>query len=322
MTMNEPHSPDDGTAPRQHALGAADARLVDRLVEAGWEASKVTPSTPEEARALEALVGISELLHRYPAPSPDQSLVDATLLSVERADEERAARFAFTDAPIARTRWRLPDFISVAACLLLLVGVAMPIAARVRETSSQTLCANGLRELGGAVAAYSSDSNGHLPMVAGIGPLLASGSAGDLPASLPRDNARAVAVLAERGYCKPGCLHCAGARQLSFRVPLHPSHFRSTTLVLSPLAADANPLFAPLPASGIAELASASPNHGGAGQNILFSDGSVVWSVHPFVRVGPQQRRDNIWTIPGPKGADRVDLKNVHFDRFEVFLGQ
>jgi len=299
-------------------LDPRDARIVDQLVQTGWDPAKVVTSSSQDADALRALSRLGTLLDRYPAPAPDDALIDATLLSVERADADRTERMSLADAPIARTRWRLPDFISVAACLLLLVGVAMPVANRVRSTSSQALCANGFRELGSAFAAYSHDSNGNLPMAAGLGSMLNAGPSGNLPNSLPADNAQAIRVLADKGYCRPGCLQCAGARQLSFRMPLHASHVRMTTLVLSPLAADANPL---LISRGAIPEAS-SPNHGGEGQNVLFSDGAVLWKPLPFITVGPSGRIDNMWTLRGVSGNEGVDFKGVKFDQYEVFLGQ
>ncbi|MBM4111505.1 MAG: hypothetical protein FJ254_09155 [Phycisphaerae bacterium] len=303
---------------REPSLDPRDAHLVDQLVNAGWDPSKVTPASAQDVEALRALARIGTLLDQYPSPAPDQSLIDATLLSVERADAERTERMTITDAPIARSRWRMPDFISVAACLLLLIGVAVPMASQVRATSSRALCASGFRELGSAFTAYSTDSMGNLPMAAGLGSMLAAGPSGDLPTSMPADNAQAVRVLADKGYCRPGCLHCAGARQLSFRVPLHASHVRITTLVLSPLAADANPILL----SPKAGIKSASPNHGGDGQNVLFSDGAVVWMPLPFITVGPERRLDNMWTLRGVSGTEGVDLKGVKFDQYEVFLGQ
>jgi len=299
-------------------LDPRDARIVDQLVHAGWDASKVTPASSQDADALRALARIGTLLDRYPTPAPDDALIDATLLSVERADAQRTERMSLADAPIARTRWRLPDFISVAACLLLLVGVAMPIANRVRSTNAQMLCASGFRELGSAFTAYSHDSAGNLPMAAGLGSVLNAGPSGDLPATMPADNAQAIRVLADKGYCRPGCLHCAGARQLSFRMPLHASHVRITTLVLSPLAADANPILL----SPKVCVNSSSPNHGGEGQNVLFSDGSVAWRPLPFINVGPDGRVDNMWTLRGVSGIEGVDFKGVKFDQYEVFLGQ
>ncbi|MBM4052322.1 MAG: hypothetical protein FJ270_06240 [Planctomycetes bacterium] len=299
-------------------LDPRDAHIVDQLVQAGWDPSKVTPTSSQDADALRALVRIGTLLNRYPTPAPDDALIDATLLSVERADADRTERMALTDTPIARSRWRLPDFISVAACLLLLIGVAVPMANQARNNSSRALCADGFRELGSAFTAYSTDSKGNLPMAAGLGSMLSAGTSGDLPTSMPADNAQAVRVLAEKGYCRPGCLHCAGVRQLSFRVPLHATHIRITTLVLSPLAADANPLLL-TPKVGIQ---SASPNHGGEGQNVLFSDGAVVWMPLPFINIGPQGRLDNMWTLRGVSGGEGVDFKGVKFDPYEVFLGQ
>jgi hypothetical protein len=155
-------------------------------------------------------------------------------------------------------------------------------------------------------------------MAAGLGSMLNAGPSGDLPTSVSADTAQAVRVLADKGYCRPGCLHCAGARQLSFRVPLHASHVRMTTLVLSPLAADANPILLS-PKVGIK---SSSPNHGGDGQNVLFSDGAVIWKPLPFINVGPEARLDNMWTLRGVSGSEGVDFKGVKFDQYEVFLGQ
>ncbi len=300
-------------------LDPRDSHVVDRFVRAGWSRDQMGDLNADDARAAEALERIGTLIDLYPAASADPALVDATVLAIEHHDAERAKRMSVVDAPISRTRFRRPDFIGVAASLLLLVAVAVPIADRVRASGSQSVCANGFRELGSAFAAYSNDSNGALPMAASIGSILSSsGGRGALPAPAVTQNAQAIQVLAHNGYCKPGCLHCAGARAISYRVPLHARHLRMTTIHLSPLAADANPLYAN--PTGSAEVA--SMNHGGAGQNILFTDGAVLWKALPVMAVGPNHRPDNIWTPRGVSGREAFDLRDVTFDSYEVFLGQ
>jgi hypothetical protein len=52
-----------------------------------------------------------------------------------------------------------------------------------------------------------------------------------------------------------------------------------------------------------------SRNHSEAGQNMLFSDGSVEWRLSPMIVTG-QGLVDNIWLPREDHGRDRLELRS------------
>jgi len=91
--------------------------------------------------------------------------------------------------------------------------------------------------------------------------------------------------------------------------------FDTTLQPDSPIAADINPgasekagpTMTPFNAPPAAMRAANSPNHGFAGQNVVYVDGHVEWQVTPFcgAEVAKQPWRDNIYA-----NAAKVDAKN------------
>jgi hypothetical protein len=139
-------------------------------------------------------------------------------------------------------------------------------------------------------------------------------------------NTRNVWLLFKNGYLDQDRLLCPGVRQVRVRVPLGAQelqllqdfasrqdiHYsfrlmtppaRGVLLKAAPLATDNNPLFMDfdprrqtLNLTGNAALQQVnSPNHGGAGQNILLGDGSVRFMPQRWLGPG----RDDVFTITG-----------------------
>jgi hypothetical protein len=77
---------------------------------------------------------------------------------------------------------------------------------------------------------------------------------------------------------------------------------------------DLNPVVDAALAGRFAEPLSVSLNHGGRGQNVLWSDGSDLWLPQPVV-----SRDDNIWL---PRGAGRLTGGEQPADEADIFLTQ
>ena len=75
-----------------------------------------------------------------------------------------------------------------------------------------------------------------------------------------------------------------------------------------PIFADTNPLYRVTPNGLVRQddisSMTRSANHGGKGQNVLISDGSVRWMIRPVVQ-RDADHRDNIWTHQPDGNTDR-----------------
>ncbi len=350
-------------------LSPADASLLDALVEHGWDADSIAdPSVRERATALKArLLGPLGLIadrmdvSEDSAP-PDDLLVDATLARIGQEDARRRERLQ-VDAP-KRSRAglgiRIPDFITVAALLLLGIAILFPMANRVRHTADLTACAANFADLFQGFDCYANDHNGYAPTAELFGPLFDQPRAEGLDADDETIEAGASAclhTLESRGYCHGTCTKCGGVNPVSIRIPMHRRHLVLAFQKDTPLAADANPFICKLrkgdricaesrgcrlmgqpcgadaaresmPTCGqvlaggfrVVDPDSNSPNHGGLGQNLLGGDGSVRWITTPVLLGQGHAESDNIWLPRGMDGVERLQFSGLREDPFEIVL--
>ncbi len=271
-----------------------DAASIDRLVECGFDESRVTDE--RDRRVLAVL----RVLDSYPTESSDPSLIDATLARIDAAEREQAERMRLDRAPRRRVRWA--DFGGVAAVALLAIGVAWPALAHMRQTAMRTRCASNLRELSAGLVSYAADHRDALPM-----------SPSMLARQAPRptmldwgtyDHGANLQTLSVHGYCGhnhvhcPGCAERAGMRAFAMQVPWADRPFTMRVVGARPLVADANPVLELRRAGRPVGASLSSWNHGKRGQNVLFGDGAVGWLAMPVVN------GDNIFL---PRGVDRAD---------------
>ncbi len=288
-------------------LSPDDHRLLDALVEAGFDIEALEGLSPDQRRRAEALGNLFGLLSDYPAEDADDTLIHATLARIGRHEEEQAARMAFEaqrEAEGNRWRIRMPDFITVAAALLIAASVLWPIISHARQRSIETACSNNLRIDGFALSNYASDYNGALPMVkAGV-----SWDTGH--------NMLNLGPLVEGGYCDLGDLDCPGNHEPlrpSYSYQLHSPEIRlvwdmgRTIVVLG----DRNPIIDAARSGAAAPPLTISLNHGGRGQNVLSSDGAAFWLTQPVVG------QDNIWL---PDGATALEPRMRPAGAGDVFL--
>lgn len=296
-------------------MSDADAEALDYLVESGFDAAAVE-RMPERLRArARGLLATTKRLEEFRPAPPSDTLVDATLARIDQAERQQRERMRLER--VSSRRWNLPNVVAVAAVVLVAVGIVYPVANEVRSSSSQAMCASGLRTLGNGIASYASDHAGALPAMASLAPIL-PGQSSD---GAILDNARHLEMLARQGYCDSGCTKCNGARSLSYRVPLHDRHVTLAGLPRSPIAGDANPV-QPLAArsGGVSNADMRSVNHGQRGQNLLYSDGSTGWTISPVIRVDRSGREDNIWVIRGRDGRPTLDFKMRSGDAWDILL--
>lgn len=319
----EPTEP-SATYPR---LSAADERAVDALVEHGFDVDRARAAHPEIAdRIAAAHAYFVRADERYPVEAPDPALVDATLARIDREEEDRAARMRVAPGGIptlGRGRWA--DFVAVACVAILLVSIGMPLMNSLRDRSERAGCAANLRELGTGLAAYHGDFNSR-PIAAGFAPDLAS-----LRDWSSYDNSKHLDPLAANKYCSPGCLHCAKDTEGGGYASLVPHerlnrHWLRTAHI--PLVADRNPLVYRTAFGGRAYVRAIenSLDHGGAGQNVLFGDLSIVFELSPILTVrladDASPTPENIWLPASRSGSEESLNSPADWGAIDVFLTQ
>jgi hypothetical protein len=276
-------------------LSPGDSRLLDALVECNFDPAGLEALSPDEQRRVESLMSLFELLEDYPVEDADDSLVHATLARVDRYEEQAASRMAFSAAAEPqelhdRRRIRMPDFISVAAVILIGASVVWPVATHLHRRSIDTGCANNMRRMAIAFDQYASDFGGAVPVH----------QAGIFASWDPtRHNAVNLEPMLEGDYCDHNHLSCPGAKRYhgesysyQWQVPGHRLVWGVGRVTL--MLGDRNPHIDAARAGKRMPTLTISLNHGGRGQNVLATDGNTVWLEQPLFGTN-----DNIWLPPG-----------------------
>ncbi len=282
-----PPTPDSDQTPTPPSLSARDAALLDALASCGFDPEGLEAVDPADEARVDAILNIGALLGDYPVEDADEALLHATLARIERYEDERAAAMQIESR--GRPRFRLPDFITVAAVLLIGASITLPMLSSLRNASIDAACQNNLRLMSQAFTNYANDFNNAMPAShAGIGGAFGWDTTRNL------DN---LAPLIEHGYCGSECLECAGhdragpGYSLQLMIPGARSGWqRATTNVVM---GDRNPLVDAARIGTTKSAMSLSLNHGERGQNVLRNDGMVEWLVSPTIR------QDNIWLPSG-----------------------
>ena len=291
-----------------------DERLLDALVECGFDPDALEALSFQDKRRVKALLSLFELIEDYPVQDADDALVDATLARIDQYERRMSVQSAAVDQVDAqeisgRRRIHLPDFVSVAAVILIGASIFWPVMTNLHQRNIDTGCANNLRLMGYAFSRYGNDYDGAMPVAS----LFASWN------SLAR-NIINLGPLVDGNYCERGDLSCPGHEDANFLGdsysylwPVPGRHLiwgggEVTMLVL----ADRNRLIdAIYQAEGRISPLSNSLNHGGRGQNALSTDGAWVWLDQPTVG------GDNIWL---PQGASSLHEGIKQTDAHDVFL--
>ncbi len=235
-------------------------------------------------------------------------------------------------SPFPRRAFSLTELVVVVAVFVILLAILVPYALRAREGANRTACADHLRQLGAALRTYAAANRGSYPRTTydeanrptGWTAFTRGPDANDVTASL--------FLLVRNGMAKPSLFGCPstdvrprdvvydvtqanaprnfdGPRSLAYgyACPFSnaaeygvseylPADF-AVMADLSPGRANgADATAVPVDAPPL-ELAKAnSPNHGTAGQNVLFAAGNVEFRGTPYAGV----ERDNIYTAQEP----------------------
>ena len=308
MTNTNPHPFNENDL----RLSPDDARALESLAAAGFDERAAQATGNTDAQRLRAMAALLGLMKDYPVEDAEEALQHVTLARIDRHEQDVAARMNFDnrqDAAAAERRWRIrvPDFITVAAVLLIAFSVFWPVLTSMRNRSIDMACANNLRYMGMAFGTYAADYNGQLP-VAVAGPMGTWDTV---------KNVLNLQPLVQGNYCDAGHLNCPGhdhaGTSYSYRwvVPGASMKWGNTPRV-SVILGDLNPIIDAARSGRVVPPLSMSINHAGRGQNVLADDGATLWLQQPIVAGG-----DNIWL---PNGSLQLHSGEQPSDPMDVFL--
>lgn len=290
---------------------------LDRLTdeECSWIEAELRRDA--ELRAKSDRLGrvLQPLDHARPGTAP-ASLAENVLAYVARAtDPLLPIPFHADSGGRSRSPFlRMRELIAVAACLLLLVGVAVPGVSELRGRSQRALCANNLNTIFLGTSAYQHVFADSLPFAGGVAGAswLPGGESGVPYAS----NSRHPYLLVKLNYGpKPKDFICPGgsdgepmpteelARNEDFVAARNISYDSLSMAGPSPnirppvaiaYMSDANPLFIGARFNeAVDPNRTNSPAHRRRGQTVLILNGSVQFVRSPIY----DAKRDNLWTI-------------------------
>lgn len=292
-------------------LSPADADAVDLLIEHGFDAERAISARPELAERIRAAARLFGRLDRIPVTAPDPSLADATLARIAIADREREERMRIRPAAAARPfvqgRWR--ELVAVACVVLVAMSIVFPMLDGLRDLHGASRCADNMNKLASALDTYHGDFRA-MPIAAGFGPDLSA-----LRSWNEYSGARHLSVLSDAGYCGAECVACTNnAAREGYAMQAHSPKagwsWRGAARI--PIVSDRNPVI-DLTRRGkpIGQHTLNSVEHGGEGQNMLFTDGSVEFVRSPLLMLpafgGLPAHEENLW-LPMDLGGLEDDL--------------
>lgn len=257
-------------------------------------------------------------LDALPDVQPPEDLVEKTLARI-RHDQQIKALLAKQENTrrVFRPTFSLRELGAIAAAAVIMAAVFIPSIRQARNTSMATACASKVGQIGSAMLSFANANNNLLP-IADVqnNRWLANQSA---PSQPTVSNSAALFRLVQQSYAQPPLFQCPAVGCESFEARSGMVDFPAAKYVhysfqhnlggaaLSrnnpqlagresqmAILADCTPVF-----DGghfLREYANdnaASPNHKGAGQNVLYLDGHVAWADKPTVGIDG----DNIYLM-------------------------
>jgi hypothetical protein len=284
------------------SLSEPDRNAVDQLFEDGFDPAATSGDDPRED-ALRSLLGN---LEDYPTDPSSETLVDATLAGIDRHEAGRQQRFSIAPQDERSPRGiHLPNFFAVAASLFLAVGIGVPLFETIRDHEQITMSQHRQRNLGQAIAGFSMDNGGFMPLLDDAGTQRDS----SLHEQVYSENLR---PLVDGERCEAGMLESridgVAVPMVSYRVFVTTNNFRLADLTPDDaLTADPNPVIESLQEGGIRthHLAGAR-RHDGDGIVVCRADLSTPFLARPVIveqlvdaEGRPQPRLDPIWVADG-----------------------
>lgn len=227
--------------------------------------------------------------------------IDATERTIRLPDRKRALpRGSETGtAPGSLMSWR--DVLSLAAAILIFVGIFVPGLGNARSAAQRTLCIDHMRDIGNALAGYANSQAGMLPF-SGASHIPAN-MLGVPGARLPRaaDN---LSLLQQAAFVhNPAVLNCPAAPAAgagpgagySYQVFVRPQRINQLAPRF-PIVSDSNPFVRDGVYVPAEEMRNSNVHGPNAGQSVLYLDGSARWQSRPNVGIAD----DDIFRVNQP----------------------
>lgn len=258
-------------------------------------------------------------LDLWRVPSANPRLIETVLSRIAEegvAPTQQAPLTEDADRIFVFPRVPIREWVVVAACILLLVGITVPGVSELRHRSRRSLCSNNLSGLFRGTSTYQQAYAGMLPFAGNVpGSSWLPSGAIDRPYA---SNSRHAFLLVKHGHVSNTQMflcpsdesgkmmdsHLADqqddfnrADNISYAT-LNQSGMRPQIAPTIPLAymSDPNPLFANACFNpNIDPERTNSSAHRGRGQMVLTLDGRVRWMTRPVYG----QQKDNLWVIQG-----------------------
>ena len=146
-------------------LSRADAEMLDRLVDVGFDVDQLEYLTPEDRQRANSILKNLGLLYAYPVEDASDTLIDATLARIDQYEAKHSARMQIHTPELETTsrgfRIRMPDLISVACMILVTFSVFVMLTRSARNQSITNECASNMAMVGHGLFNYASDNNGN-----------------------------------------------------------------------------------------------------------------------------------------------------------------
>ncbi|MBL4697344.1 MAG: hypothetical protein JKX70_00775 [Phycisphaerales bacterium] len=292
----------------QAELSTADQHALDQYVNQGFDVEQVDEQLQERAAKC-AQIG-EAITNSSAAPSSD--LVARTLATIQSHidQEESAMAMASPNQWVLSGRWA--DLVSVAAMLLIVASITLPIMSGVRSNAQQAVCFDNMHQAANAFGLYAGSNRDMLPMAtAGFGSTWM-----DVGSTPERSNSSNLFTLirthnadlddlacpsnpnAATGKMTPGAMDWRSLEEVSYSYRIMPPGGMRATAAAQPvrvvLLADRSPVILRVSKRQPIIPEENSPNHNGSGQHMLMLDGGTQWTTSPVINA-----QDNIW-LPRP----------------------
>ncbi len=271
-----------------------------------WAVESRLGTSPEARSTADSLKRVLHPLNTYQV-LPPATLVDNILTRVQQPQSifkfpaKGKATVEATDAAPGGGRpvLAMRELLSLAAAIVLFVGVFVPGYQAARNNASKGLCMEQMRVLGQALNSYADSNNGMLPYSPAS--MLSGNIVGT--ASLPKASGNLQALQAgnyvpgQRSLACPGDPRVAnGANVYNVQVFVVPQSIRQL-VPYSPIISDPNPLVHDGRYLPIDALRNSDAHGNNAGQNVLRLNGTAGWNDRPTVGVDG----DDIFRVNDPR---------------------
>ncbi|MEM9021242.1 MAG: hypothetical protein AAGC44_11805 [Planctomycetota bacterium] len=324
----EAHEAEPGLAQRTMAgvltadpvsLSAEDGEALDAclsLRQQGLTNGPMPSGLRERVAKLQAVLSILDRVDDEPVPD---GLGDRTMQAVEKDRQAQEDRSVLSSMAVSCDRQGSVGFRQIAttaALFVMALSILLPMLSKAQRDAEITQCSQNLAGLGGDLQGLAFDNKGETHRSAqpraGVFDPLAKFARTNVDGSAVPANQASYFVLIDQTRVASKHLSCPSGRSddpamlYNGQNPAAGGPFR-LFVQARPIFSDANPLYRVTPKGLVRNedvpSMARSLNHGGAGQNVLISDGSVRWMIRPVVN-RDANTSDNIWLYQPGKNRD------------------